>query len=180
MVRYFSLSLLVGMSSLFAMETAPEKMTPLNEVDFSGMALEFSPEVVRTEGLGEEVGLFYDEEGFFVRNETGDVRVKRHDTDNTFRKKSSSDIVKYVASQSQFKVTKFDNGEYSVSATDELKGGGPCLAIASAIGVRLIGWSVSVPFLFIPGGQPIFLAGCAMTENAANAATAIALVSPTA
>jgi ABC-type Mn2+/Zn2+ transport system permease subunit len=53
------------------------------------------------------------------------------------------------------------------------------LAALTAIGVRAVGWTLSRAFLFVPGGQAVFLYGCAMTENVATVATAAGLAAPT-
>ncbi len=163
--KLFSVSLLfslVAASSLPAMELS---------------TIELSRESIRGNRLG-PIGLSYDEEGFTVKENDLSTRVHRYDTDSIFKGKSKKQIAAFAA-MGKFKVSKFDNGEYAVRAHGDINGGGPALAVAAAVSVRALGWFCSLPFLFIPGGQAIFLAGCAITENVATVATAAALVAPT-
>ena len=180
--KLFSLSLIFSLivaSPLLAMEEMSfSEFDMSSNIDLDEATLEFSPESVRTDGLEENIGLFYDKEGFFVRADDEDVRVQTYDTDKLFRGRNIKDVARY-ATQGKFKVSKFNNGEYVIAAHGDLKGGGPVLAAIAAVGVRVIGYGISAPFILVPGGQAIFLAGCQITEVAATVATGAAMAAPT-
>ncbi len=112
---------ILAASSLSAVENS--HLISLDEVDMTEATLEFSPEAVRTDGLGEDIGLFYDKDGFFVRTSDDDVRVQRYDTDKLFRGRKVKDIARY-STMGKFKLSKLDNGEYVVCSHGEIKGGG--------------------------------------------------------
>ncbi len=89
-------------------------------------AMELSPESIRGNRL-EPIGLSYDEEGFTVTENDLSTRVQRYDTDKMFRGKTKKQIAAFAA-MGKFKISKFDNGEYSVKADGGLNGGGPVTA----------------------------------------------------
>lgn len=181
--RLLSLSLLLSLAAVFsisAVNTANDAFSidNIDEFDMTEATLAFLPEVVRTDGLGEDVDLFYDNDGFFVRTSDEDVRVQSHDTDKPLRDLSKKDLIKYAA-MGKFKVSKFDTGEYAVRSCGELKGGGPVLAACGAIGTRVIGyggWAVCA--LTIPGFAATGAHAFASIELAANYATAVGLTTP--
>ena len=137
-------------------------------------AMELSPESIRGNRLG-PIGLSYDEEGFTVTENDLATRVHSYDTDSIFRGKSKKQIAAFAA-MGKFKVSKFDNGEYSVRAHGDLKGGGPFLAAFAAIGVRALGWTAVGVFFIVPGCQPFILPTIQVTEIVATVATSAALV----
>lgn len=126
MVRSSKLSsmllLLLTISSLKAVDS-PQGLTTLDDYDMSEATVEFSPESIRAEGLGERVCLFYDKEGFFVRSNDEDVRVHPYDTDPIFKNRNQKDVLKFALGN-KLMLKKFNNGEYKVEAAGGLKGGG--------------------------------------------------------
>ncbi len=116
------LLLLLTAFSLKAVESSQGLIT-LDDYDMSEATLRFSPDSVRSEGIDEKVGLFFDEEGFFVRSNDENIRVHSYDTDPIFKNRKQKDILRFALGN-KFKLKKLDNGEYKVEAAGGLKGGG--------------------------------------------------------
>jgi hypothetical protein len=175
------LSLLVAFP-LSAIETSQDvkilSFSDLDKVDMSEATLAFSPELVSTNGIEEDISLLYDKDGFYVRTKENDVRVKAYDTDKFLRGRKANDIAKF-SQIGKFKVSKFDNGEYAVHVQGGLKGGGPILAVCAAVGVRIVGYSAAGVLFFIPGCQALVVPTCQVTEITANYATGFAAAAPT-
>lgn len=95
----------------------------LDDLDSKGMTLAIAPSRVSSRNAAKRISLFCDEKGFVVKEGESLTRVHSYDTDKLFRAADLKDIAKY-ACFNKFKISKFDNGEYSVQAQGELKGGG--------------------------------------------------------
>ncbi len=122
-IKKLSLSLLFSLIAAASSLSAMETLTSFNDLDMTNATLEFSPSTARTCGAEENAALFYDKEGFFVREDDNDVRVHGYDTDKFFQGKSVEEMARY-AMIGGFKVSQFDNGQYAVRTQGALKGGG--------------------------------------------------------
>lgn len=167
-------------SHLKALKLLQEKkaLAEIDDIDMKEATLEFLSGTVRKKSA-EEGLLLYDKEGFLVRKDDEDVRVHRYDTDKLFHGRSVKEMTKYAIKGNKLKLTKLDNGEYTVQAQGELKGGGPILAACIGISVRVGGYGAwGVGALTIPGFIGTWPAAAAVIENTANYGTAAALLTP--
>lgn len=105
------------------------------DIDMEEGALEFPSERVR-QTASIKGRLFYDKEGFFVRKDKEDVRIKKYDTDKLLRGRSVNDMAKYTL-LGKVRLAELDSGEYTVQAQGELKGGGPVLASVFYWGTKI-------------------------------------------
>lgn len=133
MIRSLFLSLILAGSGLQAMEGIDKLHT--DDIDWNQATLTFQDESVRTDGLGENVGLHYDSEGFFVQNASGTSRVQMVDVGESLRDKSVEEMAHYGI-VGKLKVSKFDTGEYTISESTGLNGG----AIGGAMAGSYIGY----------------------------------------
>ncbi len=122
MIYKLSLAFLVATASIAAMEVSPSTI-PLDDLDTSNMTLVIPSSQVRTQNIKNKIDLFYDENGFVVKEGETFKRVHSYDTDSSLRKRNLKTIAKYVC-LNKLKISKFDNGEYAVRAHGELMGGG--------------------------------------------------------
>lgn len=128
--KFFLLSFFVGS----CLSANGDRLTQIafddvQKMDLSETTLAFGAGMVQ--GL-QENNLFYDKDGFFIVEDDNVVRVNSYDTDKLFHGRDQDFVARY-AQIGKFKVSRFDNGEYSVTSTGGLKGGGIFGAYAGAI-----------------------------------------------
>lgn len=108
--------------------------------DLQEIVLQLPQDNITTRNTTESINLFYDREGFAVKE--GDIlsRVNPYDTEAVLRDMDAETAVKML-SLSKLKVSRLSNGEYTVERAGEIKGGGP---IGATIGVAV---GVSIPYI---------------------------------
>lgn len=195
--KLISLSMLfslITISSLSAVK--PEELfkpgTQMEVEEFSNIDLDnftflFDSSHVRTDGLDKGLRLGADKNGFFVQDGAEVVRIQTCDTDEQFKGRSLNEIALYGMT-STFKLSQFDNGEYSVKAADGLRGGGLLGATIGAyvgkygtyavghggilIASAMTGWGCVATFISL---EAQFVAPIEIASNAAAVAGGIAL-----
>ncbi len=110
-------------------------------LDLAGCTMLFDPAHVRAAGLSKNIKLGADKDGFFVKDGEEVTRVQKCDTDDAFKERTLNEVALYGIT-SHFKVSRFDTGEYKVTAADGLKGGGVAGATAGAY-VGYVGTTVA-------------------------------------
>ena len=100
----------------------------------------FHPAVVNSQ---HKVSLLHDKHGFMVKEKDALKRVKSYDTDKLLRTMSPKEIAAYTQ-MGKFRVNKFNNGEYSVTAQGGLNGGGPIAGFLGYWGVKIVGQVVGM------------------------------------
>jgi len=149
----------------------------LASLSLNAQTFQVNPAYVRTSVEG--IDLLFEDGNFAVHKEGNIAEIRRCDVAPELRNMTPEQVESYVT-MGKFQVKQFDNGEFSVQPSGGLDGGGPLAALATAIAVRTVGWSVAgALFVFVPGGQgpAVYLLG--ITENVATVATSVAAVTPT-
>lgn len=174
MLRSFLLS---GLVVVGAVNADTRKLEDLSAEFMEDATLGLKARAERADGTNEGVEVYFSGDGFSVVDSDGAHRVQSADVDKDLRGRSVKDMAAF-AINATLKAKQMSDGKYRIMQGGNLKGGGPILAACAWASTQAVGWTLALPWLFIPGGQPVFLWTTANTNILATYAASAAAVTP--